>query len=142
MADKPKLARKQAMQAESVASQVLAILRKNGPMMRMDICLLLGRDINDWSVSEALTRMRGQKTRLGHRRRKLVYIKSWDTGDVLGESRHYPRPVYAPGNLPDADKPKPMTSAERSADYKRRRTEAAQRLAATPNSVFALARLA
>ena len=55
MADKPKLARKQAMHAESVASQVLAILRKDGPMMRMDICLLLDRDINDWSVSEALT---------------------------------------------------------------------------------------
>ena len=44
--------------------------------------------------------------------------------------------------LPDADKPKPMTSAERCAAYKRRRAEDAQRMASTPNSVFALARLA
>ena len=130
------------MLADSVASQVLAALREHGPMMRIDICLLLGFDISDWGISSALCHLRSTKTKMGHRRRRQVYIKAWDTGDADGASRRYIRAVYAAGAFTDAEKPKARTATERGTEAKRRKRAESEAVRHIPNSVFALARMA
>jgi hypothetical protein len=127
-------ARPRPLRPLSVSSQIVALLREHGPMTRLALGgLIPGVGLN--TLSTAVTYLAKDRTKYGGRKVKRVYIKRWDVDDALGDSRVYPRPVYAAGNRPNAPKPAPKSQTERNkARWAKKRIGRG-----VPNSVFALA---
>ena len=93
---------------------ILRVLEESGPMTRKDI--EIETKIDKSLVSPVISRLnKQQKTRP-----KRIYIREYVYESEDGRGLFYPRAVYAVGDLPDARKPKPMSTATRNRRYRDR----------------------
>lgn len=104
-------------------------LAEEGPMTLQDLVRLTG--VEKEILHTVLRPMMRPTKRPAYPKR--IYICQW-VYDQEGQKR-YPRPMYALGNFPDAERP----VADRKANDKRRRDK--RRVMRTTNSVFNLAAL-
>lgn len=104
---------------------IVRLINELGPLSRAEMCAELGMERT--FLSAVVTRMASPTRRLPKRLHVSYYVY-----DMEG-ARRYPRAVYALGDQPDAQRPKPRKIENR------RRSDAKRRLINTANSVFNLA---
>lgn len=112
--------------------RITRTLTELGPMTLMELTLTL--KMPKGVVSSSLQAMREPRLKRLPRP-QLVYIQRW-VHETEGSTRAYPRAVFALGALPDAARPRPITSTERGLRW-RARVKAVQEVLHL-NSIFNL----
>jgi hypothetical protein len=128
--------------ANSLPTQIIAILRKHGPMTAVVLHEVHFHTNRRSDISRALHQLMSSETWRGTKRHRRAYIKAWERSDADG--RLYLRAVYAAGvNRLNAEKPPRLTQAEVRAKAAARRSEqesmrACNLVRRVPASVFHL----
>lgn len=106
----------------STVNKVLELLTEVGPLTGADLCEMIG--VTHDNLSGVLYRLR-KPTKTSPKR---IYIKRYVF--EYDNARRYPRPVFAIGDKPNANRPKPNRKEVR------RRYDQAKKARFTMNSVF------